>query len=223
MTLRKMERIESQERKLCLRCLKAQVACYCKQIRPFSSQIKIVLLQHPREFRKAIGTARMVRLCIKNSLLIVGSQFDDHSEVNELLEETRNYCVVLYPGVESIHLSLEDSVQARGRFPNDRDLVIFVIDGTWACAKKMLSKSQKLSKLPQICFSPEKISEYKIRQQPHPQCWSSIEATHRILQILDPAVDAGNLIDVFRYMVEYQVNIADLFRTRRANKKDGFL
>lgn len=196
----------SHERILCLRCLRSQKTCYCKRVRPFHSRFQFVLLQHPREYRNSIGTARMVHHCIKNSQLIVGMEFSENREVNQLISDPNNHCVVLYPSENSTNISLQSPDESESTFPKGKNHIIFVMDGTWSCAKKMLNRSQNLSQLPQICFTPQKQSEYRIRQQPNANCLSTLEAVHRILELLDPSVHRLHLLEVFRFMVEQQIH-----------------
>ncbi len=196
---------EVLNRAICLQCLKSQVTCYCGEIKKFKTKFKIILLQHPMERRKAIGTARMTHLAIENSTLIVGKDFNDNPQVNALLRNPELYCVVLFPGPQSLNLSLLPQHERTTWFPTEKQLVILVIDGTWASAKRMLRQSPNLLELPQICFTPQRPSEYKIRQQPKEHCVSSIEAVHQLLEILEPATRADHLLELFRGMVELQI------------------
>lgn len=198
-----------RERVLCLRCLRPQTTCYCKTVKPFRAEPQIVLLQHPAEQRNGIGTARMTHHCITNSKLIFGCQFEDNSDVNELIHEPDHHCVVLYPSKRSLNLSSKTLPEIQASFPHDKKLVVFIIDGTWYSAKKMINHSPNLAALPHISFIPKQASEYKIRRQPAEQCVSTIEAVHQILAMLEPKLDASNLLDVFRGMVEKQVYYAE--------------
>jgi hypothetical protein len=157
------------------------------------------------ERRKAIGTARMAHLAIENSTLICGKDFNENKKVIALIEDPKRYCVVLFPGPQSLNLSQIPTENLSGLFPSQKRLVVFVIDGTWASAKRMLRQSPNLLALPQICFTPQRPSEYKIRQQPMKHCVSSIEAVHQLLGILDPSTPADHLLELFRSMVKLQV------------------
>jgi DTW domain-containing protein len=190
-----------RQRAPCLRCFKPQSTCYCAQLRPFESRVKFVLLQHPSERRKAIGTARMTHLSLPGSLLIVGRTFDTDLQVNALIADPRYHCVSLFPGPGS-----QDLGEAGGlsTFPAGKIPVVFVLDATWPLAKKMLFRSPNLVALPRICFTPEHESEYLIRRQPHPYCLSTLEAVHRTMTFMDPEADSGRLLTLFRSMVQMQ-------------------
>jgi DTW domain-containing protein YfiP len=143
--------------------------------------------------------------CVENSLLILGSEFDQNEKVNQLIGDSSNHCVVLYPGQTSQNISLKTSEEIENIFPAHKKKIIFIIDGTWSCAQKMLHRSPNLKSLPQICFTPEKKSEYQIRQQPKSYCVSTLEAVHKILEILEPQVNSNNLLEVFRFMIRQQL------------------
>ena len=181
-----------------------------------------MILLHPKEAGKKIGTGRLTHLCISNSRLIRGTGEDlDRSEaLMELLQDRSLAPVVLYPGRQSLNLStvnlsgVEKKTDAvLETFPLGLRPLIFVIDGTWPQAKKMIRTSFLLSGLKQIQFSPLKKSNYRIRTQPKDYCVSSLEAVHTLIELLDSSGIAAkpahgehqNLLDVFNWMVELQI------------------
>ena len=200
-----------RQRTLCFRCLRPNITCFCQQLRPVTTELELVLLQHPAERRRTIGTARMAHLCITNSRLIVGHEFQTHQKVNELIEDPVNACVTLYPGPESLDIG----IPGRWVTPTQKRLVIFVIDGTWLTASSMLKKSPNVRALPQIRFNPKHESGYRFRVQPEPHCLSTVEAVHTLLEYLEPKVNRSNLLEVFHTMVETQLRYAAHDRVRR--------
>ena len=194
-------------REICLRCRRARSQCYCDQIVPVRAEPWFVILQHPRERRKGIGTARMAHLSLPDSRLLEGVDFSEHPALNEWLVDPRFQPVILFPGPRSFDLSAETPDARRERFPSSKRLLIFVIDGTWSCALQILKKSRNLASLPQVKFAFDGESEYRIRRQPLPHCLSTIEAIHRILEILDPGCSPESLLTPFRWMVSEQVRL----------------
>ena len=59
---------------------------------------RVVLLQHPRERDMAIGTARMAHLCLPNSELHIGVDFEAQAEVTRALSNPERPAILLYPG-----------------------------------------------------------------------------------------------------------------------------
>jgi DTW domain-containing protein YfiP len=198
-------------RGVCLRCLQPPKNCYCAKVQAFDPLIKFVILLHPIERRRRIATGRMAHLCLQNSELIAGHDFSKNNRLNQILGDPGLYCALLYPG--PIHLNLSDLTQAeRQRLsPPDKKLCIIVVDGTWHTARKMVRLSRNLQTLPQIAFTPKAPSRIRVRKQPRPECYSTIEAIHLTLELL--RTDAGartsaphdHLLVAFDYLVEQQL------------------
>ncbi|MFN7134575.1 MAG: DTW domain-containing protein, partial [Myxococcales bacterium] len=71
-------------RQICARCRRPQSVCYCTHLSPLSSRTRVVFLQHPREGKVAIGTARMAHLALPNSELHQGVDFSAHPRLQAL-------------------------------------------------------------------------------------------------------------------------------------------
>ncbi len=208
-------------RQLCITCLQPQVTCYCPHIRRFDPLINFVILIHPLECRRRIATGRMSHLCLENSFLIRGHDYSKNETVNDLIADPRRQCVMLYPGVQSKNLSSLSSVERAAIFSPDKILTIFVIDGTWATAKKMVKHSKNLIDLPRVCFTPPTPSNFRVRKQPHPGCYSTIEAIHHTIELVGPSRgfqtnlrQHDRLLHTFETMVEQQLAFIEKSRER---------
>lgn len=213
-------------RDLCLTCLQPSFGCYCQQIRKFDPLVKFVILIHPIEARRRIATGRMSHLCLENSELIRGQDFSEDIKVNQILSQPKNHCVILYPGKHSFDLGSIGKETERNIFPVDKKLVIFVIDGTWATAKKTLYQSRNLQTLNRICFSPSRPSNFRVRKQPAVGCYSTVEAIHQTLDMIGMHIGFPTelrkhdaLISVFDYMVEKQLSFMHRSERRFLRRK----
>lgn len=199
------------ERQLCLRCLRSRAVCYCADIRAVRAPFEAVILQHPKERKNTIGTARLTALCLTNAKLIDGTEFENDPAVNAILDDPSRLCTVLFPGPGSCDVSVlgweSEPFRALASDPSLRP-VVFVIDGTWTQAKSMLRKSPRLASLPRISFSPGAPSTYRVRKQPHHACLSTIEAVHRLIRILEPRAPVDHLLRHFDTLVEQQLSRA---------------
>lgn len=213
---------EPTYRPLCTRCLRAGAVCLCDGIRPFRTFFQIVLLQHPKERKNSIGTARFTHLTLTDSRLIAGAEFETDPEVTAILADPANYPTVLFPGDTSVNLA--ESREAflsgipAGPSGNPRRLVVFVIDGTWSQARAMIRKSARLAALPRVSFTLDRLSQYKVRKQPSEYCLSTVEAVARLVKLLDPAAPAETLIETFARMVDHQLECANRGRLREKEK-----
>lgn len=199
-------------RETCYRCFRPVGFCYCRHVQKIETGITFVILIHPIEVKRPIATGRMAHLCLANSLLIAGEDFTANAAVNRIIGDPGNHCLLLYPGADAIDISEPSPEHRLAIFPADKKTVVFVVDGTWHTAKKTVARSENLKKLPTICFTPKSPSRFRVRKQPAPGCYSTIEAIHHTLDLLSESGRiAGRseahdlLIAVFDRMVERQL------------------
>lgn len=193
---------EPRRRLLCQRCLQPDFSCYCHLVRPFDPGIEFVILIHPIEVHRRIATGRMAHLCLKRSHLVMGEDYSNNPTVNAIVEDPNRHCVILYPGGENLSQKPPEERRA------PENLTVFVIDGTWGTARKMIRLSQNLARLPRICFTPTTPSRFRVRKQPRPECYSTIEAIHATIGLMKPGQDHDHLLYVFDRMVDRQIELA---------------
>src|SRR5947207_2302531 len=92
-------------RENCLTCRRPLGHCYCARIRKIHTPVKFVILIHHIEVRRKIATGRMAHLCLADSVLIPGSDYTQDVQVNAILADPDNHCVLLYPGKGALNLS----------------------------------------------------------------------------------------------------------------------
>ncbi|MDZ4678682.1 MAG: tRNA-uridine aminocarboxypropyltransferase [Oligoflexia bacterium] len=171
-------------REFCYTCRQPKVHCYCCYIQKFDPQIKFVILIHPIEVKRRIASGRMSHLCLDNSELIIGHDYSQNKNVNLILNNPNYYPVILYPGQQSTNISPLTTTQRASLFPKNKMLTIFVVDGTWNTARTMVRLSSNLHHLPKICFSPPGPSNFRVRKQPAPGCYSTLEAIHHTIELI---------------------------------------
>jgi DTW domain-containing protein YfiP len=190
------------------------------------TRTKFVILMHPYEFKRIkANTGRLTHLCLSDSELHVGIGFDDHAAVQALINDPRNYPVLLYPGRDAVDLSKAGSAEHGARSQADasgsqlaalrsqlesRRLVVFLLDATWRLVRPMLRTSLSLQRLPRIMFSNAAPSRYVIKRQPEPGCLSTLEAVHELLVALDRSgLDhytlPEQLLGLFQRMQDFQI------------------
>jgi DTW domain-containing protein YfiP len=159
----------------------------------------------------------MSYLSLKNSLLIHGQDYSQNDQVNELIKNPAYHPVVLYPGPQSLNISHMNLAEKSSLFSAGKTPLIFVIDGTWATARKTMWQSQNLRTLPKICFTPQNLSQFRVRKQPDPNCFSTIEAIHQTIELFGASLgfdiekrQHDSLIQVFNKMVERQLEFIRL-------------
>jgi DTW domain-containing protein YfiP len=175
------------------------------------TRTKFVFLMHPKEFKhEKAATGRLTHLCLPHSEIHMGVEFDGHEAVQTLIGDPNNFPVLLYPGENARNVS--DGALKAGDL-GGRQLVVFILDGTWSCARKMLRLSPSLQRLPRVMFTAAHRSRYVIKQQPQEGCLSTLEATHELLLALEAAgLDRyplpAQLLALFERMQEHQIRCA---------------
>lgn len=198
-------------RENCYRCFRPRSNCFCSDIRPFRPRTRIVLLMHPKENRKQrTGTGRLAHLCLEGSSLLVGDNFTGRVEVESQIADPGIYPVVLFPDEKA-----RDITREAPEVPVGRRLLVFVPDGTWRQARKILRQSANLQALPMIRFSPPHPSRFLIKREPRPHCVSTVESIHFLLEALkqwglEPAGARGNrLLEILDRLVGFQMQHAE--------------
>lgn len=188
------------------------MVCYCAQLPRLPTRTRVLVLQHPRERRVGIGTARMAQLALPNSLLRVGIDFAGDPIVAALLSEaTPSY--LLFPG--------PDARDVR-ELSREQPINLVVVDGTWSQARTLVRVNPQLAALPRIAFTPRQPSAYdRIRREPADFCVSTIEALTEVLNVLEPDGEPFDpLLVPFHAMVERQERFATEVAASRHQRRD---
>ncbi|MFK2821988.1 tRNA-uridine aminocarboxypropyltransferase [Arcobacter sp. YIC-80] len=200
--------MNNENLKKCYKCYRPKTSCSCENIQiKLKTKTKFVILMHPKEFKKTKnGTGFMTRNSIKNCEVIIGVDFTNNKKVNKLIEDKNFSPYLLYPHEQSIKINKEI-------INDNKNLLIFILDSTWPCSKKMLKQSLNLQKLPKLSFEHDLKSNFKFKTQPQDECLSTIESTFCLLQELhNQEIEnfKSNNLDTFllpfHKMVEYQLN-----------------
>ncbi|PNH79654.1 tRNA-uridine aminocarboxypropyltransferase [Vibrio diazotrophicus] len=182
----------------CSQCGKARKACICDNIVALDSQVELIILQHPTEEHRPMGTARILSLSLVNSRLLVGEDFREHGELNQLLAEPDVEHFVLYPS--DVSLSAADVA-----LPIEKKIRIILLDGTWKKAFKLWQLNTQLHHLPCLHLPEDLKGNYRIRKAPNENALSTVEAGFHVLSMMQPEKDFSSLLDAFEAMIDYQI------------------
>ena len=180
--------------------------CFCDRITLLPTRTRILLLQHPRERRMGIGTARLAHLALPSSELRVNVDFCSDPVVRAAIAGPAPV-YVLFPGAGARPVQ---------ELPAGEPITLVVLDGTWSQARKLLARNPALAALPRVAFNPRRPSGYAIRRQPAALCVSTIEALAEVLEVIEPEHGPfDRLLDPFRAMVERQLWFETAVQARR--------
>jgi DTW domain-containing protein YfiP len=181
-----------------MNCRRPSSVCYCAHLLPLQTRLRVVFLQHPREARVPISTARMAHLMLLNSELHKGVSFESHPRVQELVDDPG--AALLFPGEGAQDPRDIDAGSVR---------TLVVLDGTWPQARKVLKQNPILDRLRRIGLVPAQPGNYRIRRPPAPDCLATIEAVSSALGALERAPERfGEMLAAFTFMVDRQIALA---------------
>jgi DTW domain-containing protein YfiP len=174
---------------LCTGCGKPEALCVCAALQPVDNRIEVLILQHPQEQDRALGTALIAHRQLANSHLVVGLSWPGLAAVLGRKVDTRRWGV-LYLGPAPAGAAGDQGVRPplRAVAPNGAALAdqaavlasldgIVLLDGSWGQAKALWWRNPWLLKLRRLILEPAGRSLYgALRREPRPDSVSTIEA-----------------------------------------------
>ena len=161
-----------EDRERCYSCYRPKSSCMCQYINKIETNTQFIILMHPKEFKKTKnGTGHFTHLSLENSKIFIGIDFNHHIEINKILNDSTKNCYVMYPNVNSIKLNTQTISK------DNKQNIIFIIDSTWPCSRKILAVSPNINNLQKVSFLHNKSSQFKIKTQPNEFSLSTIEST----------------------------------------------
>jgi len=195
--------------------MKAKVACVCTWVSPQKNNYPILVLQHPDERKKPLGTAKILTMGLEEATLLSGLDFSAELFHQTLRHFNCHKPILLYPktfDTSPFHLNFDlsapktekhnlDSVALSGRF----DCVI-LLDGTWRNTRELLLLNTWIKDLPTLALQNVGESRYRIRKTKGQGELATIEAAAKLLSILEDDFSAEDLLRPFEWMIEYQIS-----------------
>jgi DTW domain-containing protein YfiP len=201
----------------CKDCLKPQELCVCGSIRPVEAKHHVLILQHPQEPDKLLGSARLAHLALPNSTLKVGLSWPNLKTALGRNEVQASRWAVLYlgsgvkgsapaPGTLTLVDKKGSPLPDQKRVLNELEGIV-VLDGTWSQAKALWWRNAWLLKLRRAILTPKSKSLYgPLRKEPRGECLSTIESVAEALsgvgepEAISEALRGlfGQLLDCYR-------------------------
>ncbi|MCG9632913.1 tRNA-uridine aminocarboxypropyltransferase [Vibrio sp. Isolate30] len=179
-------------------------ACICQWITPLESDVELIILQHPSEEHRPMGTARILSLSLSNSVTFIGEDFSEHEELNRLLGDSEYRHAILYPGETSVSVE-QLSTSGLGNSAENK-LRVILLDGTWKKAFKMWQVSSNLQQLDTVHLPKDLKGNYRIRKAPSENSLSTVEAGYHLLALLQPHREFEPLLAAFDRMIQFQID-----------------
>src|SRR6195256_146813 len=100
----------------CSHCQKPLPLCICDSITPIENRVSLLILQHPQEQDRALGTARLTALHFANAVLKIGLSWPSLSKALGRPVHDPSRWVVLYLGSAKVaELDIDRDIVAINR------------------------------------------------------------------------------------------------------------
>jgi DTW domain-containing protein len=200
----------------CPRCGKPAALCVCAGIEPIDNRIALLILQHPQEQDRELGTARLAALHLTRAVLKTGLSWQSLAKALGREVNPKRWAV-LYLGAASAatlpkdrELTLLDSKGAP--LPEqDRALAeidgVIVLDGSWSQAKTLWWRNPWVLKCRRLALNPKAPSRYgKLRREPRREGLSTLEAAALALARLgkQPEIESALGLSFARLLSAYR-------------------
>ncbi|HWX58273.1 tRNA-uridine aminocarboxypropyltransferase [Bradyrhizobium sp.] len=184
----------------CPRCFKGRPLCVCDSVAPIENRLALLVLQHPQEQDRALGTARLAALHFHNAVVQIGLSWPSLSRAlgRPIADPAR--WAILYLGsasAEALHaereviaLTRKGEIAEHQRALLERIEGVVVLDGTWSQAKALWWRNPWMLKCQRVILNPARPSRYgRLRREPRSDTLSTIEAAGLLIGSLEKRPD----------------------------------
>lgn len=190
----------------CPQCLKPLPLCVCDSIEPIENSISLLILQHPQEQDRALGTARLTALHFRDAVVKIGLSWPSLSKALGRPVADPSRWAVLYLGSAKVaDLDTDRDIVAIDRKgqvePHQRAILddiegIVLLDGTWSQAKALWWRNAWMLKCQRVILNPARPSRYgALRREPRRDGLSTIEAAAMLLAGLEKRLDIAETLN----------------------------
>jgi DTW domain-containing protein YfiP len=182
-------------------------------VEPYQNSLKVIVLQHPQEPDKELGSAALLVRALDQAELKVGLSWRSlRAAVGE--GALPSEWVVLYLGAKGKDFPAEVNFASTKGEPLPAPAGIkgmIVLDGTWSQAKALWWRNSWLTKLKRVVLRPKQPSLYgRLRREPRAEALSTIESVALALGRLEP-----NGQDVKAHLEQAFSRMLEEYRARR--------
>ena len=189
----------------CPHCQKPMPLCICDSVTPVENRLGLLILQHPQEQDRALGTARLTAKHFPKAVVRVGLSWPSLSKALGQPVENASHWAVLYLGsARAADLEAEAEIVALTRkgevAENQRAILgklegIVLLDGTWSQAKALWWRNPWMLKCQRVILNPSRPSRYgRLRKEPRKDGLSTIEAAATMLAGLERRPDIAETL-----------------------------
>jgi DTW domain-containing protein len=219
----------------CPHCGKPLPLCICDSVTPIESRISLLILQHPQEQDRALGTARLTAMHFKDAVVRIGLSWPSLSKaLGRTVHDPSRWAVLYLGSAKASELDTDAEIVAIDRKgelePHQRAILgdlegIVLLDGTWSQAKALWWRNAWMLKCQRVILGPRQPSRYgKLRKEPRSDGLSTIEAAGLLLAALERRPEIAETLNASldRMLARYRQVQAEMPELAPKPKKRDF-
>ncbi len=172
---------------------------------PVDNKVAVLILQHPQEQDRALGTARLICETLANAKLVVGLSWRNLAHALKEPVEAKDWGVLYLGSAHAMSKGPLVAVTGKGEPLVEQQSALaglkglVVLDGNWAQAKALWWRNAWLTKLRRFVIVPDGPSLYgNLRKEARPDAVSTLEAVGLALSALEGGDVRERLLAPFR-------------------------
>jgi DTW domain-containing protein YfiP len=201
----------------CLRCRKDAALCICDTIVPIDNRIFVLVLQHPQEQDRELGTARLTALHFTNATVKVGLSWPSLGRILGRDVDPQRFAVLYLGSAKAAELAPDRDIvvlNRKGEPAHDQDAQlgaiegVVLLDGNWSQAKALWWRNPWMLKCRRIILRSRHPSRYgRLRRSPRHDGLSTIEAAAMLVSRLEarPEIEASLIASFERLIARYRL------------------
>lgn len=163
--------------------------CLCRLAPNVETSTEFVIVSHVKEMVRASNTARLVRLALPDTRILLRGSRGERISPSEFRRD-HGSVFLLYPSPDA------RTVDEDFRKAHDEPWLVVVPDGSWRQAAGAVRREEGLRDLPRIKLPPGPQSRYALRTQLFSDRVSTFEAVARLIGILE-GLEKQNILEVY--------------------------
>src|SRR5262249_20776952 len=173
----------------------------------------LLILQHPQEQDRALGTATLTAQHFKDAVVKIGLSWPSLAKaLGRPVDDPARWAILYLGSAKVADLDTDRDIVAIDRKgevePDQRGLLgdiegVVLLDGTWSQAKALWWRNPWMLKCQRVILGPKGPSRYgELRREPRRDGLSTIEAAGMLLAALEKRPDIANTLnDAFERML----------------------
>jgi DTW domain-containing protein YfiP len=186
------------------------------EIAPFETRLQILILQHPQEQDRALGTAGLTVRHFRKAAMKVGLSWPSLSKLLGRQADPHRWAVLYLGSAKAAAVAPGREivlVNRKGEAEPHQDAVlrglegIVLLDGTWSQAKALWWRNAWMLKCRRVILGPARPSRYgRLRREPRRDGLSTIEAAALLVSRLEnrPEIETALMANFEKLLANYR-------------------